>query len=567
MKRRSYGSIAYHEATDRWYIRAEPHVRVVLGRVFPSIDIAESTCYLRATSTHTAELAWVMLRWPLEVRAKDRERWESLLERQREREAVVDELAAPGYEPAEFDLAHPLRTYQRVGADHAIRRRRLMLADHLGLGKTVTALGVLSDARARPALVVTMAHLTRQWLREAERFLPDARCHVLRAGTRKYNLEDLDDEGRLPDITISNYHKLDGWAEHLAGRMRAVVFDECQEVRIAGTAKYDAAKAIADGAQFVLGMSATPVYNYGSEIWTIYNVIDPDLFGSKSEFVRAWCETKTSATGKTSQPVSDPIALCGYLKDTGAMLLRTRADVGRELPELQTIVQHCDADLSVIQDAKDKVAELARLLVRGVDLDQQTRFAYEREIDHKLRQATGIAKAPFVAEFVKLVVESGESKVVVGAWHHAVYDILMQRLKDLKPVRYTGEESVAQKDESRRRFIEDPDCHVMLMSLRSGAGLDGLQAVCTTSVHAELDWSPRVHEQFTGRTHRDGQARGCKAYVLVADDGSDPAVSGVLGLKEIQSVGVLGREAAVYAADASSAAIRSLAEMVLRDRR
>jgi SNF2 family DNA or RNA helicase len=76
------------------------------------------------------------------------------------------------------------------------------------------------------------------------------------------------------------------------------------------------------------------------------------------------------------------------------------------------------------------------------------------------------------------------------------------------------------------------------MSLRSGAGLDGLQDVCNTIVFGELDWSPGVHEQCTGRVYRDGQEHGSVAYYLVSEDGSDPIVADVLGLKKQQIEGI-----------------------------
>lgn len=76
------------------------------------------------------------------------------------------------------------------------------------------------------------------------------------------------------------------------------------------------------------------------------------------------------------------------------------------------------------------------------------------------------------------------------------------------------------------------------MSNRAGVGIDGLQQVCATAVIGELDWSPGVHEQFVGRIHRDGQPRPVMAYFLIADCGSDPLVSQVLGLKRDQVEGI-----------------------------
>jgi hypothetical protein len=69
------------------------------------------------------------------------------------------------------------------------------------------------------------------------------------------------------------------------------------------------------------------------------------------------------------------------------------------------------------------------------------------------------------------------------------------------------------------------------MSLRSGAGLDGLQKRCSTMVFGELDWSPGVHHQCIGRLDREGQEQPVTAMFLVCDDGSDPPMMEVLGLK------------------------------------
>lgn len=86
---------------------------------------------------------------------------------------------------------------------------------------------------------------------------------------------------------------------------------------------------------------------------------------------------------------------------------------------------------------------------------------------------------------------------------------------------------------------------LLIMSLRSGAGVDGLQGTSTTVVFGELDWSPGVHEQCVGRVHRDGQDAPCTAYFLVADTGADPIISEVLGVKREQIEGVRNPDSAI----------------------
>ncbi len=70
-----------------------------------------------------------------------------------------------------------------------------------------------------------------------------------------------------------------------------------------------------------------------------------------------------------------------------------------------------------------------------------------------MRQATGIAKAPYVAEFVRMLVESGESVMLYG-WHRDVYNIWLERLAEFNPVMYTGTEGPAAKERSKQAFLE-----------------------------------------------------------------------------------------------------------------
>ena len=73
------------------------------------------------------------------------------------------------------------------------------------------------------------------------------------------------------------------------------------------------------------------------------------------------------------------------------------------------------------------------------------------------------------------------------------------------------------------------------MSLRSGAGVDGLQKHARVGVFGELDWSPQVHEQCIGRLRRDGMGDDpALAYFLVSTEGSDPAIAEVLNVKRQQ---------------------------------
>jgi SNF2 family DNA or RNA helicase len=516
-----------------WLIEAGPHVLMRLKRVFERIDKSEHGCVSLSDNPENArELRWFAERYPLEFTPRDH------LDRQAEahlaRERQVELILSGEYKPPEFKLAVPPRDYQRIAADLALKSGSLLLADDVGLGKTISAIAVLSDPRALPALVVTLTHLPRQWQSEIARFAPALRVHILRKG-QPYVIEKTREmKGRSPDVIISNYHKLTGWADSLAGKMKSVVFDEAQELRIPTSHKYRAASHIAEAAQFTIGLTATPVYNYGVEIHSVVDAIAEGALGSRAEFLREWCVG--GGGPDDTKRVKDPRALGAHLRAQGYMLRRTRADVGRELPPVQAVPHTIEADPAALDKVSARTAELARIILAQGGQARGEKLRASEELSYLLRQATGIAKAPYVAEFVRLLVESGE-RVVLYGWHRDVYSIWLDRLADLNPALYTGSESTAAKEESKRRFIAG-ESRVLIVSLRSGAGLDGLQHVCRTVVFGELDWSPGVHEQCTGRVARDGQKDSVAAYFLLSESGSDPVIADVLGLKRQQSDGI-----------------------------
>jgi len=118
-------------------------------------------------------------------------------------------------------------------------------------------------------------------------------------------------------------------------------------------------------------------------------------------------------------------------------------------------------------------------------------------------------------------------------------------VKTFNPAMYTGSESIPQKEESKRRFM-DGDARVLIVSLRSGAGLDGLQHSCHTVVHGELDWSPAPHDQGDGRCDRPGQSVPVLSYRPYCTYGTDPFMLQVLDEKRRQGEGITNPEKAIF---------------------
>jgi SNF2 family DNA or RNA helicase len=102
------------------------------------------------------------------------------------------------------------------------------------------------------------------------------------------------------------------------------------------------------------------------------------------------------------------------------------------------------------------------------------------------------------------------------------------------------------------------------MSLRSGAGVDGLQKRARVGIFGELDWSPTVHEQAIGRLARDGIEDPPVIYFLNSANGTDPLILEKLQIKRQQQEPMLSKDGQMFAPAAQDPnRARRLAERIL----
>ena len=471
----TYGTVTHTPAG--WRITCEPFVRARLKRVFPRApQHAADTITLSASAENSRELQWFLQRYPMQV---DRpELLDGLADTHKRTEQRLADLLAGHVAPADVRLAEPAREYQTFAAEMLEVREGLLLADDLGLGKTVSAICSMVRPGYLPALVVCPAHLPRQWKKMIKRFAPALTVHVLRKGTpydlapkrRGKQVELI--ETPLPDVIITSYHKLRGWAETLAGQVKLVVFDECQALRSPGTGIHIAAGHVAGRAWRRLGLSATPIYNYGHEFHHVINVLSPDALGEYGEFIREWCTPE--AGGKSR--LTDPKEFGAYLRRSGLMLRRTRAEVGRELPPLTKVVHEVESDAAALDAIKGNAIALAKIVLRHNEQFKGQKMQAAGEFDALMRQATGIAKC--VAKGTRIVKFDGS---VAPVEELSVGDLLMG--PDSRPRRIVattnGRDQMYEVSSTSARPLFKP--YVV-----NGNHILALRKVCKTSL--PLNW-------------------------------------------------------------------------------
>lgn len=527
MKNKHYdGKI--HRDGEKWILsEIKPHVCIWLKRLFPKISqYAKQPYYLTDTPSMAADIAWMMQRYRFELHNSDKRYLNKQYRWYQNNQAKTEAILSPNYTPLDrlgFNDGYALRDYQKIAVDFTEHAKSALILDEIGLGKTIEGLGISTIPGATPTVYVVQPHLHDQWNDKATEFM-NAKVHKV-IGNKPYSLPQA-------DIYVIKYNQLSPWVDVLTeGWVKAIVFDECQELR-RGTesGKGAAAHAICECVEYKIGLTASLVYNYGIESYNVANMLRPGILGTREEFLREWC----SAGGGDKGIVDDPDALGAYLVDQGLVIRRTKADVGQEAKQTAPHIEWMEHSAKAVADFEQLTKDLAMRALTGTY--EESGLA-AREFDLRMRQMTGISKAKQVAAYVRMFVNSGETVLLYG-WHREVYDIWMKELSDLNPVMFTGSETPRQKEQSKKDFI-DGKSKVLIMSLGSGAGIDGLQHVCSTVIFGEFDWSSEKHRQCVGRLDRDGQKNEVFVFFAATDFGSDPLMLDVIGLKKGQSDGIM----------------------------
>jgi SNF2 family DNA or RNA helicase len=133
------------------------------------------------------------------------------------------------------------------------------------------------------------------------------------------------------------------------------------------------------------------------------------------------------------------------------------------------------------------------------------------------RLQMGVAMAPQVVKYIEMLMDGGSGKLVLFAWHKQVLDILEAGLSAYGIVRVDGSDSAKRKEAKITRFIENPECQIIVGNVLSlGTGTDGLQHVSTHALIAEPDWVMGNNQQCIDRLNRGGQKGKVQADFFVA---------------------------------------------------
>ena len=513
-----------------WKVTGDRAVSMI-SRLVPNAWYGEnaSEVIIPDTAESVRHIKMILDRYPLVIRSKSA--WQRKLTRTLSPRPVLKPISHKlKRAKAGQQFRGKLLNFQKEGLDFLLKSSgNALLADEMGLGKTVQTLAYAATERQSfPVLVVAPLVTLNNWEAEIAKFLKrkSRNGRIVDGDSPSVTMIRTGKRDALPrsDIYLINYELLYKRRSDLAeAGLRMIVCDEVHNLRSKTTQKYKAVKELAalDTVKYRIGLSGTPIYNHGSEIWPIVNIIKPGLLGSFKEFCEYFCYVDTK--GKAIVLESKRASLRNELQKH-VMLRRKKSDVLKELKDKVRYKEMVASNSDYYLEELDKI--WAKLTAeQNVAKDEFERSAsYQRAIKSE-RQVAGIAKLSHVINFVKNIMEIEES-VVVFCHHKIIHKMLNDSLKEFSPVSIIGGQTDAVRNDQISKF-QRGDSKLMIAGIRAGnVGIN--LTVAKYVIFAELDWSPAVHRQAEDRLHRIGQKNTVFAYYLIGSGTLDDQVAGVL---------------------------------------
>ncbi len=427
--------------------------------------------------------------------------------------ATVGDRAALDKEKPPKGLAAKLRPYQLTGFRWLTGLEKHgfggILADDMGLGKTVQALALLVRQKEKgikgPSLVVSPTSVVHNWHNEIERHAPLLTAVRYVGGGR----ERLKNEFSGADVVLTSYAILRRDAEDLARiDFNYVILDEAQAIKNAATQTARAAGTLK--ARRRLALTGTPLENHLGELWSHMNFLMPGLLGSQKNFVKRFERPVVKGDREAAEDLKKRIR--------PFILRRMKSEVAPDLPPRVDNVLWSEflpgqAELyeKILAAGRERVyraAEtggLARARASILDLLLRLRqtACHPAVLPDGLGQGIGSAKFDQFTEFVSEVLEEG-NRILVYSQFVQVLKILRKWFEDRGIPHLYMDGRSRDREETVRRFQEDPGVPAFLVSLKAGGTGLNLTAADYVLLYDPW-WNPAVENQATDRAHRIGQ--------------------------------------------------------------
>jgi hypothetical protein len=444
--------------------------------------------------------------------------------------------------------------------------RGALLADDMGLGKTIQLLTFIAaaieqDPKLDPFLVVAPVSLLENWKEEIAKFFSPGAIRVLTLYgpdllSKRVSKASLDEElveagspkllstGWLgsAQVVLTTYETLRDLEFSLAAqRWSAMVCDEAQKIKNPNALVTRAAKK--QNARLKIACTGTPVENTLTDIWCLFDFVQPGLLGALKDFGSKYRKPIESETDEEKARIQELRELIEPQK-----LRRTKAEVAKDLPK-KIIVQEC-RELSLSQRQRNLYADAVALFrskpagrqatglqsplgllqyLRRLCSDPRPPGHLSTDSESSLDIERDSPKMAWMLRHLQEIKKAGDGgeKVIVFCEFRDLQRTLQRVISDrfgFTPDVINGDVSAESANSNNRqkriaKFQARPGFGIIILSpLAVGFGVN-IQAA-NHVIHFTRTWNPAKEDQATDRAYRIGQERDVYVYcpVVVAHD-------------------------------------------------
>ena len=401
-----------------------------------------------------------------------------------DKEAVIqyEPLPMPTLKVPHNMLVEPYE-YQREGIAYALEKKRCIMGDEPGLGKTAQAIGVLTVTKAFPALVICPASLKVNWQRELKKFgglnavILDDRN---RSTWQRFWQIKRKDGRPCAEVFITNYESLRKFFVTRIRRegrftlksvefderkdlFRTVIIDESHKCKTASTQQSKFVQGIAQGKEYIFELTGTPVVNNNIDLIQQLTIMGRlNDFGGYSRFMARYC---------AGERKSSHLKELNYLLRKNCFFRRLKKDVLTQLPDKTRSYLVMDIDnrkeyraaekdvINYLKQYKDADDEKIQRTIRGAIMVKMG----------ILKQISARGKVSAAIDIIHNTIDGGQ-KLIVFCFLKEVVAALKQEFRDAVTV--TGDDNDRQKQWAVDRFQTDDSCRLIILNYKSGGGFD-----------------------------------------------------------------------------------------------
>lgn len=440
--------------------------------------------------------------------------------------------------------------YQKEGIAYALEKKRCIMGDEPGLGKTAQAIGTMTASGAYPALVVCPASLKVNWQREFKKF-GGVNAVILSDNNRTTwhrFWEARNQKGEpLAKVFIVNYESLKKFfvqevKQSARFSLRSVVFDErvklfksiiideSHKCKSSRTQQSKFIQGIARGKEYVLELTGTPVVNNNTDLIQQLNIMERlEDFGGYTKFTERYCAGVNQASH---------VKELNFFLHKFCFFRRQKKDVLKQLPDKTR--SYLVVDIDNRKEYSEAQADIVQYL-------REYKQADDEKIERAIRGAVMVKMG-----ILKQISSKGKTKAAVDIIHNTigggqkliVFCFLKQVVADLKKefpeaVTVTGDDNDKAKQLAVDKFQEDEKTRLIILNYRSGG--TGLTLTAASNVlFIEFPWTYSDCCQAEDRAHRNGQKNAVTCTYLLGKDTIDEYMYKLIQTKKDIANGVTG---------------------------